>query len=74
MLSVPYAAQERTLAGLQEGLAGKLLLTVVVPLGEKAGPRLASAPAACRRLRKPASSWATALAWSPLSRTSRRIT
>ena len=36
VLSVPYAAQERTLAGLQEALAGKLLLTVVVPLGEKA--------------------------------------
>lgn len=36
VLAVPYAGQERTLAGLQAELAGKLLLTVVVPLGEKA--------------------------------------
>ncbi len=36
VLSVPYSAQEKTLAGLQDPLAGKLLLTVVVPLGEKA--------------------------------------
>jgi NADPH-dependent F420 reductase len=36
VLSVPYSGQERTLAGLETALAGKLLLTVVVPLGEKA--------------------------------------
>lgn len=36
VLSVPYSAQERTLAGLAEALAGKLLLTVVAPLGDKA--------------------------------------
>jgi len=32
VLSVPYSAQEKTLAGLREALAGKILLTVVVPL------------------------------------------
>lgn len=36
VLAVPYSGQERTLAGLEAALAGKLLLTVVVPLGEKA--------------------------------------
>jgi hypothetical protein len=36
VLAVPYGGQERTLAGLETALAGKLLLTVVVPLGEKA--------------------------------------
>jgi 8-hydroxy-5-deazaflavin:NADPH oxidoreductase len=36
VLSVPYSGQQRTLAGLEAALAGKLLLTVVVPLGEKA--------------------------------------
>lgn len=36
VLAVPYSGQERTLAGLETALAGKLLLTVVVPLGEKA--------------------------------------
>ncbi len=35
VLAVPYSGQERTLAGLEAALAGKLLLTVVVPLGEK---------------------------------------
>ncbi|MGB0387660.1 MAG: NADPH-dependent F420 reductase [Ardenticatenaceae bacterium] len=32
VLSVPYSAQEKTLHGLSEALAGKILLTVVVPL------------------------------------------
>ena len=32
VLSVPYSAQEKTLAGLTEALAGKIMLTVVVPL------------------------------------------
>lgn len=36
VLAVPYSGQERTLAGLEAALAGKLLLTVVVPLGDKA--------------------------------------
>lgn len=36
VLAVPYSGQERTLAGLEAALADKLLLTVVVPLGEKA--------------------------------------
>lgn len=36
VLAVPYSGQERTLAALQAELAGKLVLTVVVPLGEKA--------------------------------------
>ncbi len=36
VLAVPYSGQERTLAGLEAALAGKLLLSVVVPLGEKA--------------------------------------
>lgn len=36
VLSVPYGAQEPTLATVKEALAGKLLLTVVAPTGEKA--------------------------------------
>ncbi len=32
VLSVPYSAQEKTLNGLSEALAGKIVLTVVVPL------------------------------------------
>lgn len=36
VLSVPYGAQEKTLATVREALAGKLLVTVVVPVGEKA--------------------------------------
>ncbi len=36
VLSVPYSAQEKTLETVKEALAGKLLVTVVVPLGEKA--------------------------------------
>lgn len=36
VLSVPYAAQAATLDGVKEALAGKLLLTVVAPTGEKA--------------------------------------
>lgn len=36
VLSVPYGAQEGTLATVGEALAGKLLVTVVVPVGEKA--------------------------------------
>ena len=36
VLAVPYSGQERTLAGLQAEMAGKLLVTVVVPVGEKA--------------------------------------
>ncbi|MCA9940154.1 MAG: NADPH-dependent F420 reductase [Anaerolineales bacterium] len=36
VLAVPYGAQAATLAGLQEALAGKLLITVVAPTGEKA--------------------------------------
>jgi NADPH-dependent F420 reductase len=36
VLSVPYWAQEDTLAGLTAQLAGKILVTVVVPMGEKA--------------------------------------
>lgn len=35
VLAVPYPAQERTLAGLKDVLAGKLLITVVAPTGEK---------------------------------------
>ncbi|MCO5189856.1 MAG: NADPH-dependent F420 reductase [Anaerolineae bacterium] len=35
VLAVPYTAQERTLAGLKDALAGKLLITVVAPTGEK---------------------------------------
>ena len=35
VLAVPYSAQERTLAGLKDALAGKLLITVVAPTGEK---------------------------------------
>lgn len=35
VLSVPYSAQARTLDGLQDVLAGKLLVTVVAPTGEK---------------------------------------
>lgn len=35
ILSVPYAAQKRTLEGLKEALSGKLLITVVAPTGEK---------------------------------------
>jgi NADPH-dependent F420 reductase len=33
VLAVPYGAQEPTLAGLADALAGKLLISVVVPLG-----------------------------------------
>jgi NADPH-dependent F420 reductase len=36
VLSVPYSAQQATLAGVQEALADKILVTVVAPLGEKA--------------------------------------
>lgn len=36
VLSIPYSAQEKTLAVVKEALAGKLLVSVVVPLGEKA--------------------------------------
>jgi len=36
VLSVPYAAQEPTLDTVKEALAGKLLVTVVAPTGEKA--------------------------------------
>jgi len=56
VLSVPYSGQERTLAGLQAALAGKLLLTIVVPLGEKAArvwrppSGLAAAEEAARQL------------------------
>ncbi|MCO5185986.1 MAG: NADPH-dependent F420 reductase [Anaerolineae bacterium] len=35
VLAVPYSAQERTLDGLKDALAGKLLITVVAPTGEK---------------------------------------
>jgi NADPH-dependent F420 reductase len=35
VLSVPYQAQEKTLATVMEALADKLLLTVVAPTGEK---------------------------------------
>lgn len=35
VLSVPYAAQEATLAAVEEALAGKILVTVVAPLGPK---------------------------------------
>ncbi len=35
VLSVPYSAQAATLATVQEALAGKLLITVVAPSGEK---------------------------------------
>ena len=36
VLSVPYSAQEKTLATVREALAGRLLVSVAVPLGEKA--------------------------------------
>lgn len=36
VLSVPYAAQKPTLDTVKEALAGKLLVTVVAPTGEKA--------------------------------------
>ncbi len=36
VLSVPYWAQEGTLASVKEAMAGKLLITVVAPTGEKA--------------------------------------
>ncbi len=36
VLSVPYGAQAATLAAVKEALAGKLLVTVVAPTGEKA--------------------------------------
>lgn len=36
VLSVPYSAQQATLAGVKEVLKGKMLVTVVAPLGEKA--------------------------------------
>ncbi|MEJ2748957.1 MAG: NADPH-dependent F420 reductase [Anaerolineae bacterium] len=36
VLSVPYWAQEGTLESVKEALAGKLLITVVAPTGEKA--------------------------------------
>ena len=36
VLSVPYQAQERTLDAVKSALAGKLLITVVAPTGEKA--------------------------------------
>jgi NADPH-dependent F420 reductase len=35
VLAVPYAAQAPTLASLKEGLADKLLITVVAPTGDK---------------------------------------
>src|SRR5690606_22269521 len=35
VLSVPYEAQAATLAAVKEALAGKLLITVVAPLGER---------------------------------------
>lgn len=35
VLSVPYAAQAATLESIKDGLAGKLLVTVVAPTGEK---------------------------------------
>lgn len=34
VLSVPYSAQEKTLAALTDELDGKILMTVVVPLGK----------------------------------------
>ena len=37
VLSVPYQAQAATLDDVKEALAGKILLTVVVPTGEKKG-------------------------------------
>jgi len=37
VLSVPYQAQAATLDEVKEALAGKILLTVVVPSGEKKG-------------------------------------
>ncbi len=43
VLSVPYAAQEATLAAVLPALDGKLLLTVVAPTGEKAS-RVRSLP------------------------------
>jgi hypothetical protein len=54
VLAVPYSGQERTLAGLEAALAGKLLLTVVVPLGEKAARvwRLPSGLAAAEEARQ----------------------
>ena len=36
VLSVPYWAQESTLGALKEALAGKIMITVVVPMGDKA--------------------------------------
>lgn len=36
ILSVPYAAQANTLESVKSALAGKLLITVVAPTGEKA--------------------------------------
>ncbi len=36
VLSVPYWAQEGTLESVREALAGKILVTVVAPMGEKA--------------------------------------
>ena len=36
VLSVPYGAQEPTLATVKEALTGKVLVTVVAPTGEKA--------------------------------------
>lgn len=35
VLAVPYSAQAKTLDSLEEALAGKLLVTVVAPTGEK---------------------------------------
>lgn len=37
VLSVPYSAQEKTLAGIQDALSDKLIVTVVAPLGKPAG-------------------------------------
>ncbi len=35
VLAVPYAAQKNTLEHVKEGIAGKLLITVVAPTGER---------------------------------------
>lgn len=73
VLAVPYSGQERTLAGLEAALAGKLLLTVVVPLGEKAAA-CGGHRAAWPQPKRPASSLAKALGWWLRSKTSRPTT
>ena len=68
ILAVPYSAQERTLDGLKDALAGKLLITVVAPTGEKKA-RVYRLESGCLQPKKPNSNSAKRRRLLPPSRT-----